>query len=748
MMVGDPTTASTGSGRSDLVLWAVAGGFALLVAASGVAPTGTRWFDFVALSVGAALLIRVAAVGPWWARTGAAGLAAAIALDPVGASFGIVGLVVGALAPDDEPSEPSGAFGRLRGALGRRPELVGVVVAGCGFNALARMDFGNDSGLSTLVGCLVSIGLAWCSRNRSNRFDRRRLRRVALAVGAYALFALLAAGLAGLGVRDDAREATAAARAGAKALEAGDDTAAADHIDDTAAALRRTEQGLGGLLAFPARFVPGLAQNVSAARSLAGAGADLTSEVGGALDDVDLDGLSVSGGAIDLDLIEEAKDPVDRVHASFTRFAETFEEAQSPWLVPPFGRRLSDYDDEVSDGALQMNTLVDAVDLVPEMLGRDAPRRYLVLLTTPTEARGLGGFPGSWATIEVTNGRVEVSEVARIDELNDATVYADCSACDAEMLQRYGRFGLTTAPGRLSGPDSWSQLTFPVSFPAIADAATRLFPQATGSTIDGVIVMDPFVMETLASYGDPIEISALDDPIPADGVAEFILADQYLLPGGRVERLIALAELSSGALDGLLAGSLPEPAALLDDMGPLVEERRLLFWTTDPDEQGLLDELGLLGDLPALDPRDGGFSFSTNNAAASKIDRFIERETVVTEVRRDGERFLRAEVTIRNTAPSTGLPEYVIGNLIGIPDGAHRLVVSFFGPSEPVLTTMDGVDQTIVALPEDGWVATEVIAEFASGEERVFVLEYALGPNGSDSFEPTLWEQPTAVRTP
>ena len=754
-MLDDDANRSGRDDRRSRVLWVIAAGFAVLVAVSGVAPTGTRWFDLLLLVVGGAMLVRVAAAGPWWARTGAAGLGAALALNPIGAAFGVVGLIVGALTPDATPISSAGSGGslgsrnivqQLQSVLGGQSDLVGVIVAGCALNALARMDVGNDSGLSTLIGCLVSIGLLFFARDRFNRFSRRRAQKIVIAIGVYVLVAAAMAGLAGLGVRDDAKSATASARAGATALEAGDETEAAEFIDETAAGLRRVERGLDGPLTMPARLVPGLAQNIGAARSLVGAGARLTAEVGNALDEVDIDGLSITNGAIDLDAFEDARDPVDRVDGSYRRFVDALEKSQSPWLVPPFRSRLAEFDERLSGRSAQIDSVLDSVDLLPQILGRTAPRRYLVLLTTPAEARGLGGFPGSWATIEVTDGRVEVGEVARIEDLNAATQLADCSDCDAEMLQRYGRFGLTTAPGGLSGPDTWSNLTIPASFPAVADAAVRLYVQATDSEIDGVIVMDPFVMETLASYGDPIELTALTEPIPTDGVADFILADQYELPGGQVARLVALAELSTAAIEGLLSGSLPEPAALLSDIGPLVEERRLLFWTTDPAEQRFLDGLGLLGDFPALDPEDGGFSMATTNGAANKIDRFISRDTVVTEVLRDGDRYLRAEVTLRNDAPQSGLPQYVIGNEVGLPDGSHRLIIALFGPSEPVTTTLDGVAQPIGALPEDGWIATEVFADFAPGQERTIVVEYSLPGNGSGSFAPTLWEQPTATR--
>ena len=77
----------------------------------------------------------------------------------------------------------------------------------------------------------------------------------------------------------------------------------------------------------------------------------------------------------------------------------------------------------------------------------------------------------------------------------------------------------------------------------------------------------------------------------------------------------------------------------------------LMMWTDDPDEQELLDRIGMLGALPELGA-DGGFSVIVANAGQSKIDAFLERTTDVRiETAPDGTRELVADVTLRNGAP-------------------------------------------------------------------------------------------------
>lgn len=710
--------------------WIVAFVAGIGVAAAGPEPTGTAWFDPVLLVVIVAVAAVVSARGPWWLRTGACGLGASLALDPLGVAFGVVGLLVGAVPPERIPN---------RG-------VVAVFVVGCACNSLARSQLEGFAGFSTVIGLTLAAAMILVGLRRCAPRTRRIARRVAIAGAAFGLVSAGLAVIAALGVRDAVASADASAQLGIDALDEGDYAGAADRLDAAASDFGRLHRGLGGALAFPSRLIPGLAQNVGAVRALAAAGGDMAAEAGRSLREVDPDRLGVSDGAVDLDAIRDVQAPMHRVRDSFVRFERTLADAQTPWTLPPLARRLDDLDEQVADQSLRLRNVVDAVDLLPAMLGDDSPRRYLVLFTSPAEARGLGGFPGSWTTVEVDRGRIDVGDVGRIDELNEATLLADCGECDEEMLLRYGRFGLTTRPGDLSGPDTWSNLTIPTNFPAIADAAHRLFPQATGTRIDGVVVMDPYAVQTLASYGGPVAIPRVDEPIPVDEIARFIIADQYLVSDRYEERVATLQELGTAALDGILRGDLPDPPTMLADLAPLVAERRLLVWTADADEQRLLDGTGLIGDLPELDDDDGGFSVAVTNAAANKIDRFLGRQVTVTEVRRDGRRWLRAEVSLTNGAPATGLPDYVIGNRIDLPPGHHRLLVSFYGPTVPSTMTVDGEPVAPGGLLEDEWVAVETFVDFSPGERHDFVLEYPL-PAGSGEFEPTVWEQPLATRS-
>jgi hypothetical protein len=169
------------------------------------------------------------------------------------------------------------------------------------------------------------------------------------------------------------------------------------------------------------------------------------------------------------------------------------------------------------------------------------------------------------------------------------------------------------------------------------------------------------------------------------------------------------------------------------------------MWTDDSAERELFDRIGLLGSLPPLGDA-GGFSVSVNNAGSNKIDAYLDRTTDVSvEVDAAGTRRLLADVTLHNGAPATGMPQYVIGNLVGLPDGYSRLLVTFYGPTGLDVVRLDGAVVDLEPGVEAGWTTHRHFIELGPGDTATYRLEYILAPSeAGDDAHPVLWTQPLA----
>lgn len=702
---------------------------------SGAEPTGSTVIDWLLIVASVGAVVWASASAPWWAPAGAGGVAAVIAFQPVLALIGALAFVGGLVI----------------GVQRRDHAEFRALVSAVALNVLIRSQLDDPFGATAIVGAAVGIGLFVVAVRRRPSAVRRRAWIATGTAAVVALVAVAAAGLSALSVRNELSQGNRQARLAVDLLNEGDYEQAAVRFADSSRAFSSVDRSLGGPLARLAALVPGVAQNVTAGADLAATARDATAEVAVALDRVDANSLRVVDSAIDLDAVRAVEQPLLDVQASLTELRTVVGDVRSPWLVGRFQTELDELDAEFADKQPQLDNAIEAVRLAPQLLGGDVARRYMVMFTSPVEARGVAGFMGNYAIVELDNGRVEVTEFGRRSELEDAVRArgdARCDGCPPEMMARYGSAGLDVGDGSF-GDRGWSAITMPAHFPYVGEAAQIMYPQSGGQPIDGVVSMDPYVVQALMGYTGPIELTEIGRTVKPKDAAQFLLEDQYLVlaDGTNAERIEAIDTLGQQVIDALLTAALPVPSKLAGDVGPLVEERRLLVWTDDPTEQALLERIGLLGALP-VQGDDGGFSVMVSNQGRSKVDAFLDR-TVDTEivVADDGTRTLVADVTLTNDAPADGLPRYVIGNSFGFPNGSSYLWVNFFGPDGTPTVTRNGTPIDIGdPEPEAGWWASPFDELIGPGETVTYRVEYSLDPAVDGVDAPTRWDQPLARR--
>jgi hypothetical protein len=711
---------------------AVAGAVAVF---AGAEPTGSAAVDAALVFTSVAAVVWASASAPWWAPAAASGVAAGIALDPLLAAIGFGGFVAGLIV----------------GVRQQDQSEMRAVVGAIAMNVVIRSELGGFLGLSAIIG--VGLGLLLFVTGVRRRPSAIR-RPAWIALGTIGGFILVAVGLlavSALSTRSDLTAASRLANRGVQSLDDGDYVVSAAQFADAADAFERVDSRLSGPLALPSRLVPGVAQNVRAASTLAEEAASTSGVAAEALAAVDPGSLRFVDGAIDLDAIRAVEAPLVDVQQVLVDLRSTVQDIRSPWLLDRVQTELVELEERIANNEPALADAVDAVRIAPQVLGGDGERRYLMLLTTPSESRGMTGFAGAYAQVAVDDGRLDVTSFSGIGELSAAAFAngATCADCPPEFLARYGPFNIGTPPEYTVGNVAWSNFTMGGHFPDVARTAQILYPQSGGAPVDGVIAMDPFVLQALVGYTGPIDVPEFDTVVTADNAATFLLNEQYALEEEFGNQEAALQTLGDELFDRLLAGALPAPADIARDLGPLVNEHRLIMWTDDPTEQALFDRYGLTGALPTPGD-DGGFSAYLANGGNSKIDYFLRRDTDVTvEAESDGTRRLVATVTFHNDAPPSGQPEVVLRNTQGLPLGSSFGRLTFYGPGEPVVALKGSTDilADLAHLPEAGWTASSAYDVIGPGESATYRLEYALGSDADGVTAPTLWTQPLAERS-
>jgi hypothetical protein len=356
-------------------------------------------------------------------------------------------------------------------------------------------------------------------------------------------------------------------------------------------------------------------------------------------------------------------------------------------VAPPIRERWEDLQRQVDDTARETTTALAAVRAAPALLGTKAPRRYFVAFTTPAEARGLGGFMGNFGVLDVADGRFTLSRSERTQDI-EPRPGDPVRRLDAPADYRY-RYG----PNKPQ--DDLRDITLSPDMPSVGQAIGSVFPQTPGGApIDGVIVLDPYAVAGMLRLTGPVRLDRLAEPLTADNAAEILLKRQYEeFDGANAERIELLDEASHKAFDALIHQQAIEPARWAGALSPLIEQRRLMMWLADPAEQTLMERLGVDGRFPDPSGRDF-FGLVTQNGGNNKIDIYLHRKVAYRSQWDPATGDLRATatVTLRNDAPATGLPGYVISNRpsSGQPDGTNWLWINFYSPHRLESATIDG----------------------------------------------------------
>lgn len=544
--------------------------------------------------------------------------------------------------------------------------------------------------------------------------SRRRLRSWVVAAAVLLLVWLLGA-IALLGGAYSSLRATAEAMPEARDAVAGQQLDAARDAVEVVRSEARTAAGrLRSPVLAPLRILPVIGADLRVATDLAVASADL----GDAVDEVfvtldklpgGLGALAPSGGRLPVDALGALAPPL-RLAAAATAAATERVAGSSP------SGRLAQVVDaretalELLDPlAAQLGLTARLAGELPWLLGADAPRTFLFAASTPAALGGTGGFLGSITLLTIDDGQLDFGDFEAtnlLENLPPGTLPAPV----AEDATRWGRYG---------GTGAWLTLNRSPHFPAAASAMQRLWEETRGDQLDGMIVADPFALEALLEFAGPQQVPDLGT-IAADEVVAYMTNEAYDdFDDPNEERKEVLGEVAAAAFSGFLDSADEPDLEVVSRLGELISGGHLLVHADDEQVQAALSSAGATGELG--DGRSDLVSVVLNHGSASKVDFYAERRiSHKVSLRSDGSARSELEVWLRNDAPTSGPPRYVIGpNNPRLDAGDNLANVSVYAGRGSEF------DQVPVASPdlpsftetELGYAVTDGWVLLASGEE-------------------------------
>ncbi|MCG5442648.1 DUF4012 domain-containing protein [Micromonospora sp. NIE79] len=569
-------------------------------------------------------------------------------------------------------------------------------------------------------------------RSRSRRRRRARLRRAllgALVVGSLLLATAGWIGFRGWQARTHLLNAAGLARELSAQIVGGD----TDRALRTLAALQEQAGAARAATADPSwqlgRRTPIAGDDLDAVAQIAVAIDELARHAFPTLLRTDLTSLVPTGGRVDLARLAAVSTQLAEVHESVQRTRQNLAAVPADSLVSQIRQALSDLRDEI-DRLASLTTAADqGARLLPPLLGANGPRRYLLVSQNLAELRATGGMFGAYAMIEAENGKVKMGKQGSSASLGRFT--------PAVKVPAETRALWTDLPGIYPADVNLSP-----HFPTAATLYREMFRRKTGTTVDGVLAVDPVVLSYLLKATGPVLVPG-GVPLASEKVVQTLLNDSYQRLDVKQQDDFFAASAAS-VFDAFFKKNV-NPRVLLSAFDRAITERRILFWSARPEEQRTFGESRMAGTLPEQDtvPTVGVF---LNDGSGAKLGYYLRPTANLTvgECRSDGRRELRLRVTLRSTAPKSGLSESVLGlGLAGDPYTA-RTLVSIFSPAGGAVleARLDGAETALGSGTERRRQVATASVDVGPGVERALEVTVLTAKTGVGQAE--LWLTPTA----
>ncbi|WP_420123075.1 DUF4012 domain-containing protein [Nakamurella sp.] len=476
--------------------------------------------------------------------------------------------------------------------------------------------------------------------------------------------------------------------------------------------------------------VPFVGPNLDAVRQVALAVDTLATDVLPALDGVarSLDPAAIAprDGAIDPGPIAAAAPALQQADATVEAARSRLATIDRSAVVTPIGDAVAALQNKLDTAADLTGPAARTARLLPAALGADGARTYLVVFQNLAEPRATGGIFGSYAVVTADRGRITI-----VDQV------------PARALQIFQPpvGDPTEGQRRLFGPEL---ATFPADvnltpdFPTAARLFTQMYQARGGGPVDGVLAVDPVALSYLMKGAPALTVDGVT--IDAGSVVPTLLAGAYQRydDADQEPRDRFLADATTAAFGQVMSGA-AGPEAVVAGLRQASAERRILYYSTHPDEQADLAATGLSGALdgPTESSSVGVF---VNDAVGSKLGYYLSGRVAVSggECGAEGSQLASVAVTL-GFDPPTGLPAYVTG---GSTDGSYRAHLLLTAPAGGSIRAaeVDGQPVGLRSGADQGRPAGIAVVDLPPGS-RVTVTFYLSLPPGDGV--PALVHTPT-----
>ncbi|MFA5842541.1 MAG: DUF4012 domain-containing protein [Candidatus Gracilibacteria bacterium] len=392
----------------------------------------------------------------------------------------------------------------------------------------------------------------------------------------------------------------------------------------------------------------------------------------------------------------------------------------------------SDVSTQVRDSSAKLQELTHVLTqfdtFFPELLnllGDEHPATYLVLLENNNEARPGGGFIGSYVLLDVNDGYLENMTFNDVYEL-DGQYY--------EPIAPPGEIADLTNNWRFRDSNYSPDLT-------VSSAKSAWFLEEEGGRgVDYVMTVDLTFVSRLLQITGPIKLESLPIALSADNFSTVL---SYMVE----------SKLTGIKTPKLVLGEFVEAVQTRcrelqpwEDLLQLSEEMALAkhfsIYSDEPGAQDLFEELGLLGKIDPVVPKEDYTLVVHTSIGGNKTDPYLEQSiTHRTQIEQDG--LVYDEIEITRTHTWTDTDEMMLRNLLasfGFTDvspemidmlgrGTNRSAMRVYVPHESAIVSAHGIETTAIETHTDLDLGLDYFYfkwDLSPGESETITLTYML----------------------
>lgn len=444
------------------------------------------------------------------------------------------------------------------------------------------------------------------------------------------------------------------------------------------------------------------------------------------LSGLDLGRLTVDGGGINLQPLQQAQDALPVMSQAFTAAKIQTDGIDGEHLLPEVAGPVDEIRGVVDRAAPALDVVNRYLPTLLDVMGANGQKKYLIVFQNNAESRATGGNPSANIIMDVDQGRFSL-----LEQGGPSTFYGSAGAglrytdLPEETLALY--------------PSSFSRYsqdnTMTPDFPTTAQLFRDAYAAVNGGQFDGVISIDPVVLAHMLDVAGPVDVQG--QTISGDNAVKVLLNDAY-------QRFptAATSDAFFGAVSATVFQHLTstkwDPGKMVDALTTSTEEHRLNISFTDPDAQKLIEEIGVDGALRTDNATATQVGTYLNDYSVGKLEYYLRQS--VSAVCDPSARTITTTTTLVNSVPSDPLSAYTLGErnaANGQAATTMMLNVLFFAPpggevvsTDPVRSDLDGFDR---AGSEKGNTALSRLVLVPQGATRtitstVRLPEGALGP--------------------